>query len=272
MSGSGGISVDVFSADCPKAGSAPEESEDRFCVIGAEEFSRGAGPCRAAVSDGAGDSLFSGQWAELLAQGYCREEPPRSDDDARLNQWLAPLQAAWREEANAEPLPWYAEAKRAQGAWATLLGITLHPAVPDTEPGVGVWEAFALGDSCLFQVREDTLACAFPLARSGDFTSRPVLLPTRPLPPSESLAPYLRHGRGDGTWRAGDEFYLMTDALAAWFLSERKAGREPWQWLRNLGKKHEPMPFPALVEELRGTGRLRDDDTTLLRLRIVRPV
>lgn len=263
------ITAECVAAVAQKAGASPEECEDRFSVTGTEAFSRGAGPCRAAVSDGAGDSLFSGEWADLLAQGYCREGPPDADDDESLNRWLAPLREAWRAAANAQPLPWYAEAKRAQGAWATLLGLTIHPAGP--VPASGTWEAFALGDSCLFQVREDTLICAFPLARSDDFSSRPVLLPTRPLPPDESLAPHLRHGHNGGTWKVGDEFYLMTDALAAWFLSERKAGRSPWQWLRPLGTEREPMPFPALVEALRGSGKLRDDDTTVVRLRLLHP-
>jgi hypothetical protein len=59
----------------------------------------------------------------------------------------------------------------------------------------------------------------------------------------------------------------MTDALAAWFLHEVENGRAPWNWLTGfgiLGTMGAERAFANRIAELRGAGRLRDDDVTLL--------
>ena len=47
-------------------------------------------------------------------------------------------------------LPWYAEQKLSQGAFATFLGLTLHRNRLSSSLS---WDCTAIGDSCLFQVR-----------------------------------------------------------------------------------------------------------------------
>jgi hypothetical protein len=72
----------------------------------------------------------------------------------------------------------------------------------------------------------------------------------------------------DGAWQPGDAFYLMTDALACWFMRETEEGRTPWRVLRDLNTSDEVKPFREWVETLRAEGAMRNDDVTLLRVDI----
>jgi hypothetical protein len=213
----------------PKRGHTAGEYEDAFAG--------GAG--RFAVADGASETSFAGLWARLLVEGFVSGPEAAGD-------WLTASRGSWAAEVGRVPLPWYAEAKRDEGAFATFLGLLLEP---------DGWRAWAVGDSCLFQVREDRLVEAFPIGRSDEFSNHPRLLGSCGAPPT-TAAPVERQG----TWEVGDRFLLATDALAQWFLGQCEQGERPWRRLTQLG----PGAFPIWVEEQRERGELRNDDVTLL--------
>ena len=227
-----------------KRGHTGEEYEDAYAANPA------AG--RFAVADGAAESSFAGLWARLLVDGFVHSRPrpkPRTC-------WLEPLQRSWAAEVDDLPLPWYGEVKRAEGAFATFLGLMVKPSRRRIG---GPWRARAVGDSCLFQVREGSLMEAFPLSHAEDFGNRPCLLGARTV--VDQGPPLLCRGR----WQAGDRFLLMTDALAQWFLQEAEAGRKPWQAMAHfLTRPETDAEFAAWVEGLRDRGGLRNDDVTLL--------
>jgi hypothetical protein len=225
----------------------PETCEDHFAVR-----LDAAGRSRAAVADGASESLFAGLWAELLADAYCDATgtgvalPP-----------LEPLRRQWQAHTAATNLPWHAEEKRARGAAAALVGVALSP--PD-EDGCR-WDAVAVGDSCLFIVRGGArLLVSFPVKRSDDFSGLPRLLHT--IPGAAGAADPDPH-RAQGRVQEGDDLYLMSDALGAWFLGESERGREPWRWFVGLQDRET---FAERIRQLRTDGRLRDDDVTLVHL------
>jgi hypothetical protein len=119
------------------------------------------------------------------------------------------------------------------------------------------WQALAVGDSCLFQVRANKLRRAFPLERAGDFSNAPWLLGSR----GSTEAIKEKEVRGGGDWIIGDRFWLMTDALAQWFLEQVEAGRQPWEALEPLLTDPRPQErFAAWIEELRDSHALRNDD------------
>jgi len=60
----------------------------------------------------------------------------------------------------------------------------------------------------------------------------------------------------------------MTDALAAWALGEIEIGRDPWNWLKALEAPANTLPFAAWIADMRGAGRLENDDVCLLHLRL----
>ena len=59
----------------------------------------------------------------------------------------------------------------------------------------------------------------------------------------------------------------MTDALACWFLRAVESDERPWLELRDLAAERGATAagaFADWVANLRGAGRLRNDDMTLL--------
>src|SRR6202790_423862 len=120
----------------PKHGNSEDEDEDAW----AADPDRG----RFAIADGASESSFAGRWAQLLTEAFLAA--PRPSD---LPEWLAEPQRRWSAEVLGVELPWYAEMKREQGAFATFLGLgVLRP----TAERAGKWRAVAVGDSCLIRV------------------------------------------------------------------------------------------------------------------------
>lgn len=236
----------------PKRGNTAEEYED---ACWPRDRCSGEYPgFRCAVADGATETSFSGLWAELLVRAHGRGRlAPRG-----LPEALRPLQHEWRRRVSAMPLPWFAEQKAEQGAYAALAGLTLTALRPGRDGG---WHALAVGDSCIFQLRAGSLAATLPVACSADFTSRPALLS------SDSAANEGLDGRltaVSGEWAPGDTFYLMTDALAQWFLRNIEDGRRPSPLPRDLSDS----AFEEWIRDLRAHGEIRNDDVTLMRVEI----
>src|SRR5712691_3925370 len=95
-----------------KAGNDAADYEDAFAgdpAVG-----------RFAVADGATESSFAAEWARLLAEDFvaCRT----GGADAWLKR-LPAVQEQWWAVVGPKSLPWYAEAKREEGAFATFLGL-----------------------------------------------------------------------------------------------------------------------------------------------------
>jgi len=252
----------------PKDGSAAESCEDYASVNPAP------GPdgdfdtrrLRAAIADGASEAMLSRLWARQLVESYLTMPIAgrlSTSIGTAVSQWDTIVQqhtAARHEEGR--PILWYEEPGLAKGSYATILAVRFIDRSPPEER-CGIFDAWAMGDSCLFQVRDENVECAFPIFKSSDFSSGPMLVPSRPQYPA-LIAKHLRHWRG--AWRQGDEFYLMTDALACWFLLEIESGNSPWTVLRDLGTEAVPDGFNDWVAKRRQARSLCNDDTTLLRI------
>ena len=235
-----------------KAGNTPDEYEDAFWPEQAEKV---AEAFRVAVADGATETSFSRQWAELLVRAYCANEAMHRDLG-----WILPwIQKVWCRRVSAKPLPWYAEAKLQFGAYSSLIGLTIWG--KRLESGTARWKAIAVGDSCLFQVRDNRLIIAWPLRRSDQFNNRPLLISSRP----ENNA-YLAEqiARLSGDWESGDLFYLMTDALACWFLRTLEQGYVPGEVIPDFGNQ----TFSDWIADLRASKQMRNDDVTLVAVRV----
>jgi serine/threonine protein phosphatase PrpC len=224
-----------------KRGNAADEYEDAF----AGDAATG----RFAVADGASESSFTAAWAKLLVESFVAAKG-RSWRDL---DWLGPPRQHWAEDIDPRPLPWYAEEKREQGAYATLLGVAFSR---------GSWRALAFGDSCLIRLRKGKLGKSFPLLRSSDFGNQPVLLGSRGRP-ADTPSHAIRRARG--RWRPGDRFLLMTDALAEWILRRNEQEQQPAEEIDRLLAESSPQDaFADWVEERRKGQGLRNDDVTLM--------
>lgn len=241
----------------PKAGSAAQEYEDAFAhATRAGSFGREL----FAVADGATESILSKQWANFLVKRFVRDWTRPDQVEPWLTMTLRAWQnekrkyIAWRERAQ-KPIQWYEEPGLEAGAFAALLGLVL------TRTPYGFsWHAAACGDCCLALVSDNRVESAFPLQAADDFSNRPFLL-------SSNAA---RNGKvmeqlqlGYGSLLSGERMYLMTDALAAWFLRAAQDNAQPWNILDAL---RAPDAFYAWVVEKRAARELRNDDVTLIRL------
>ncbi len=119
---------------------------------------------------------------------------------------------AWKKKLNAKDLPWYAQEKLNSGAFSTLAGITFRL----TDASSAAFDAIAIGDSCIFQIRGDKIIASFPLGSADDFHNRPVLISSNAAN-NIHLKAFVK--TWSGTAQAGDSFLLMTDALACWLLT-----------------------------------------------------
>lgn len=249
------FSARVFWA--PKAGNTHEEYEDASWPLTATEVESGIFRC--AVADGATESSFSGEWARLLVEAYRQG----ANTETKILKTLPTVSEAWSRDRTTESLPWYAQTKLQSGAYSSLVGLTIRGRAPELE---GRWKALAVGDSCLFQVRGENLITAFPLDRSQDFNNRPRLLST--IVDNEELA-QVQVAKKYGAWREGDRFYLMTDALAAWFLSATENGQSPWEEIDCMAEFSNHDDFAQWIEHLREAGSIRNDDVTLIHIALI---
>ena len=218
----------------------------------------------AAVSDGASESLLSGKWAEFLVRLCCKKASCFEDFDRFLNRscrgWQLWLKSYLNmREKNSKPIQWYEEPGLKSGAFASLLCLKLSKK-NDHE---GHWDAIALGDSCLFQIRDNELITSFPIAASGEFDNSPYLLSSNPANNTQVLN---KVKRLSGQWQKNDSFFLMTDALAAWFLKQAEDGETPWISILDSSAANYLQPLAELVMYLRERGTIRNDDVSVIRL------
>ncbi|MFE0250057.1 hypothetical protein [Streptomyces sp. NPDC059010] len=224
---------------------------------------------RAAVCDGASRAFASGRWATLLARAFLVTEldgPDRSGPEA-LDGWLHESRGLWAQQTTqSAEAPVYIRGALARGSAATFVGVDTRD-VTSTRVGTGPlmeYRAFAVGDSCLFHLREGRPTELFPLDRPDQFDTHPDLVSTR-AEASASLAPVLR--TTEGACGPDDVLLLMTDALAQWALEAAadEHGSTVWTFLEQAGSDE----FGVRVRELRASRAMKEDDVSLVRCRVV---
>lgn len=246
----------------PKNGNSEEENDDAYC-IGERLF---------AIADGATEASFSERWAHSLVEKFVVEPPlPFASSTCEFARWLEPLQHEWEAGIDWQNLPWFAESKARAGAFATFIGMEFfmdglpeqseQTESPEALPSKKfTWRSMAVGDSCVFHVRDNQLLQSFPLTRAEEFNSRPILVSTNPQS-NDRVWENVFPNRGEA--HVDDRFFLATDALAHWFLVQVEAQQRPWETLSALKTIDD---FKSLVAQLREDNLMRNDDTTLLTL------
>jgi hypothetical protein len=243
----------VSSFYAQKAGNLASEYEDAFWVPQSADVN--SVQLRIALADGATETSFAGLWAKLLVRAYGRERLICDDVFAGLDD----CRRTWNRIVTSKQLPWYGEEKVRLGASSSFLGLTV------TQDGqASTWQAVAVGDSCLFHVRGKELLTSFPIDHSNSFTSRPFLLSSIRREDSDDEQ---RVEHVTGGCAAGDAFYLMTDALACWFLKCWEVHVDALDWLRALNTQED---FERWISQVRqdslidGTPVLKNDDVTFV--------
>lgn len=254
----------VFQA--PKEGYLEGEWEDG-AAGGSFGAARGGDPpvARFAVADGATETYEARIWVRHLLGSFMSADeagdltgPPLERES--MSAWFTSMQKQWPVIAPA-PADYIEETKMRQGTLATFVGgqiLGLDTPAP-------VWRAVALGDSVLFHVRGGRLVEHFPPYASKDFDSAPDGIGTLPgalARMSEQMM--FTHGR----LAPGDTIFAATDAFAKWMIACLEKGDETlWPVLGDLA---HPAVFSQLVDAHRRTGAMKDDDVTLMRIRLLR--
>jgi hypothetical protein len=279
-----------------KRGGTESEYEDAFFP---DEFTDELGTFRCAVADGASESAFANIWAQLLVRGFgtknlriaelqqywqktvgSKKLPWFLEKKARRGAFAAFVGLSIRGDGVGTNRARKAAKKSAAPSvsaadWMPSTGNGAAKAAPPTgwrtQDGCsngeidGTWRAFAVGDSCLFQVRKNELITVGPVCESSQFDNSPFLLGSKSKEIIQRNASHVSvHA---GTWSRGDLFYLATDAMAQWLLLRQEADMPPWDMLRDLGAD-DTRPFDDLVDEMRSEHDLHNDDTTLLRVEV----
>ena len=243
----------------PKLGNTPEENEDAFSPELEQQTLAGQEAFRCAISDGATQTSFSRTWAGLLVAAAVQDFLPE-----RLADLTAAAQTQWKAHLSTLTLPWHAEEKVRQGAFATLLWLGLQPAPGGHSPKTaGTWRTLAIGDSCLFHIRKKSLLTHFPPLSVADFKNDPLLLSSNPTR-NASIWSGAQDFCASGDWAAGDDFLLMTDALAAWFLREQEKTSLASLQTQLRAALLTPLTFNRWLEELRASAAIKNDDTTII--------
>ncbi len=214
---------------------------------------------RFAITDGATEAFDARNWAQRLAQNWVQSETPTSVTE--FSNWLAAEGRSLQDSWSALKLPWYSEEKARSGSYAAFVGVELEPA-----PGGWQWQTIILGDSCLFQCRDQELIKKLPLNNSASFGSNPVLAASHP----SVQAATLEHVVIDaGVMKRGDQLLLLTDGVAAWYLFLDETGDSATRsvFARLLGNE-DSAGLTELFESERSSGRLKDDDIAILSLEV----
>ncbi len=197
------------------------------------------------LSDGASESYDPGRWAELVAERALR----RPDPDL---PWLADAAATYAAAFDPEAMSWSQSAAYTRGSFSTLLVVRVR---------ADEVEVLAVGDSLAALLDEGRVVETFPYRSPDQFDARPTLIATTPSD-NAFLARESVEARTT-RWMTANlhrpTVMCMTDALGRWFL-EREGSPDQ---LLALSTREE---FAAFVADERAAGRLRADDTTLLRI------
>jgi hypothetical protein len=241
---------------CEKLGNKEIENEDAYLIPTPSEIEIETS-IKIAVSDGATESSFSKEWADLLVS-YFKDY---SFEAENLSAILEKARDSWFDKIKNIELPWYAQEKIQQGAYASLLGVTI-------DLRELTWKAVAIGDSNLFVIKEGNLVKAFPIVSEEGFGSTPYLLSSKP---SQNLEIDAQVLMTSGVLESGDLVVIGTDAISAWFLTETHKGGNPWLDLKNLlgGNGYSKTDFINWLNNKRFEKEIKNDDTTIIIVEIM---
>jgi len=214
-----------------------------------------------AISDGVSKSFFPGIWADLLIDFFIKNEKRINIADIKSykliqDEWIKRV----GEIVNKPNQKYFVRNFFIQGrpAAATFVGLHFFE-----EGGSLKWEAFALGDSFLFFVPSyltnvrDTLDNITYLSSKKDFefNNFPDFFDSR----SNTNKGKIRQKKNE--LKSGT-FYLMTDALSEWFISEKQRA------MQIISEWKTQSDFEQSIISLRKQ-TLQNDDSAILIIKVV---
>lgn len=209
-----------------------------------------------AISDGVSKSFFPKIWADVLVNRWVDS---KEFDEAKF---ILDCQKDWLNQVtqivNKPDAKWFTKNafNRKESGLATFVGLRFFKKKKDW-----YWKANALGDSFLFFVPN----------KFKDFSKECIVLSSKQEPIIFDNFPDYLSSLGDNhkgkkqlkeNPLTSGTFYLMTDALAEWFLNEKENA------ISKISVWQNQKDFERFVDEERLNGSLENDDSAILKIRI----
>jgi hypothetical protein len=235
----------------PKSGCEASECEDAVSINEARRWF--------CVADGATEGFASRYWARLLTKHWAWHRGPVETPE-ELAAWAKLVGDRFSKRWERRQLSWFAEEKARSGAFAAFAAIWF------SESGSQLhWKAVAIGDACVIVRRPREAIQSFPLDDPKKFGFRPFLLSSNRNAQNTMIE--------KAEFRAaealpGDTFFLLTDAIAAWFLHVAKSVPEEILRFEELLGQELHAELDEFIERARSNGSLRNDDVGVLRIRV----
>jgi hypothetical protein len=211
-----------------------------------------------AIADGATEAFGSRYWSRLLVRSWVRH--PSATQKSSFLELVQRLGKRVSERWQNKTLPWYAEERAREGAYAAFVGMTFE----NREEGFR-WCVLAIGDSCFVHTRSGSVLSAFPISEPEQFGYHPLLLPSKAEKLAEIADCIAIH---DGVAESGDTFYLLSDSVANWYLQGKRsnsASVADFEQSLALGASSE---LDILFDEQRASAQMRNDDIAALCVRV----
>ena len=212
-----------------------------------------------ALSDGAGTTLFSNIWAQILVDQFVTL-PLLSNDPFETEWWVRRVQETYKARVSSFGMMSWNVLQKAQneGSHATLA--TLR--IVKSHTTFARAELLVIGDSCIFIENARTgHILSFPLTQDGDFDRAPICFPSK-------LSLFNRYFHRCQVQyvdlESGDRIVLATDAVARWIINAGDG-----RYATTEDALHEVMTQTSLTWEqfilgCRKRKEMVDDDTTAL--------
>jgi hypothetical protein len=209
-----------------------------------------------AISDGVSKSFFPKIWADVLVNKWVDS---KEFDEA---QFILDCQKDWlnqvTEIVNKPDAKWFTKNafNRKESGLATFVGLRFYKKKKEW-----FWKADALGDSFLFFVPK----------KIKDFSKECIVLSSKQEPiVFDNFPDYLsslgNNHKGEKHLKenplTSGTFYLMTDALAEWFLNEKDNA------ISKINVWQNQKDFERFVDEERHNEKLGNDDSAILIIKI----
>lgn len=205
-----------------------------------------------AISDGVSKSFFPKIWADVLVKKWVDS---KEFDEAKF---ILDCQMDWlnqvTEIVNKPDVKWFTKNafNRKESGLATFVGLRFFKKKKDW-----FWKANSLGDSFLFFVPN----------KFKDFSKECIVLSSKQEPiVFDNFPDYLsslgKNHKGEKQLKESPlttgSFYLMTDALAEWFLNEKENA------ISKISVWQNQKDFERFVDEERHNEKLGNDDSAIL--------
>ncbi|MBE7433155.1 MAG: hypothetical protein HS100_04515 [Anaerolineales bacterium] len=220
------------------------------------------------LADGVGQSFFPAVWARTLVHSFINLSDEQLDHllvQREWKEWFLPLQGQWSDEVreivdHARPEKYFLRnrLREQKPAGSTFVAIRFY------EEGDSVrWKALCMGDSCIFQIRDNLLMRSFLPTGSADFDNFPSCFTSVGRQANEPVFT-------EGGARRDDSFILASDAFAKWLLKIHEENEDQFsQMMTRIIDLKFFSEFRVLIESARRSDiSLEDDDTSCIVIRL----